>query len=200
MEEQKMHTRIEVADPTPLGLTGLAMVTLVAASQKLGWTDGLSLLIPWAIFLGGIAQLIASVFDFKNNSLFGATAFGGYGLFWLAVAASWMIKLGVFGETLAAGFDVRQLGFVFLGYLFFSLFMTVAAFKTNLVLIIIMVLIDFLFIGLMLDSFKMGEGWHTMAAWAELSISLLGFYAAAGNMLNKFYGRTMLPLGKGIMS
>ncbi|MFZ4457249.1 MAG: acetate uptake transporter [Bacteroidales bacterium] len=195
MTETKTTIKVEVADPTPLGLTGLAMVTLVAASQKLGWTDGLSLLVPWAIFLGGFAQLIACVYDFKHNNLFGATAFGGYGLFWLAVAASWLIKMGALGETMAAAVDVRQLGFIFLGYLLFSAFMTVAALKTNLVLILIMVLIDFLFLGLMLDSFKMGEVWHTIAAWSELLISLLGFYAAAGNMLNKFYGRVMLPLG-----
>ena len=199
MNETKMIIKEEVADPTTLGLTGLAMVTLVAASQKLGWTEGLSLLVPWAIFLGGFAQLIACVYDFKHNNLFGATAFGGYGLFWLAVAASWLIKMGVFGETMASSVDVKQLGFVFLGYLLFSLFMTVAALKTNLTLIMIMVLIDVLFIGLMMDSFKLGEAWHTIAAWAELTISLLGFYAAAGNMLNKFYGRVMLPLGGALM-
>lgn len=195
MNETKTTIKVEVADPTTLGLTGLAMVTLVAASQKLGLTDGLSILVPWAIFLGGFAQIIACIYDFKHNNLFGATAFGAYGLFWLAVAASWLIKMGAFGETMAAAVDVRQLGVVFLGYLFFSLFMTVAAFKTNLTLILIMILIDFLFIGLMMDSFKLGEGWHSLAAWSELIISLLGFYAAAGNMLNKFYGRVMLPLG-----
>lgn len=196
MNEKGTSVKIEVADPTPLGLTGLAMVTLVAASQKLGFTEGYSLIIPWAILLGGVAQLMASVYDFKHNNVFGATAFGAYGLFWIAVASSWMIKLGVFGETLAATVDVRQLGVIFFGYLLFSLFMTVAALKTNKALIAIMVLIDVLFLGLMLDSFKLGEFWHTIAAWAELLISLLGFYAAAGNMLNKFYGRTMLPLGK----
>jgi len=195
MHEKGTYVRIEVADPTPLGLTGLAMVTLVAASQKLGWTEGLSLLIPWAIFLGGFAQLMACVYDFKHNNLFGATAFGIYGLFWISVAASWMIKLGVFGPILAQGYDVRQLGFVFLGYLIISAFITVAAFKTNKALIAIMVLIDVLFLGLMLSSFGMGEIWHNIAAWTELSISLIGFYAAGANMLNKMYGRTILPLG-----
>lgn len=73
--------KIEVADPTVLGLFGLAIVTFVASSQKLGITEGLSYLIPWAIFLGGIAQIIASIFDFKHNNLFGATAFSAYGLF-----------------------------------------------------------------------------------------------------------------------
>jgi Predicted membrane protein len=198
MQEKGTNVRIEVADPTPLGLTGLAMVTLVAASQKLGWTTGLSLAIPWAIFLGGFAQLIACVYDFKHSNLFGATAFGIYGLFWISVASSWMIKMGICGQTLMGAVDVHQLGFAFIGYLIISVFLTIAALKTNKALIAIMVLIDVLFIGLALDSFGMGEFWHTIAAWTELSISMIGFYAAGGNLLNKMYGRTILPLGKGI--
>lgn len=198
MEKNDTIQSVTVADPAPLGLTGLAMVTLVAASQKLGWTTGLSLAIPWAIFLGGIAQLMACVYDFKNNNLFGATAFGGYGLFWIAVAMSWMIKTGALGATLLAGVDGGQLGFAFVGYFIFSLFVTVAAFKTNKVLIAILILIDVLFLGLFMDAFKMGEYWHSIAAWSELFISLLGFYAAGANLLNKTYGRTLLPLGKAI--
>jgi Predicted membrane protein len=198
MHEKGTYVRIEVADPTPLGLTGLAMVTLVAASQKLGWTTGLSMAIPWAIFLGGLAQLMACVYDFKHNNLFGATAFGLYGFFWVSVAASWMIKMGALGQTLAGAVDVHQLGFAFVGYLIISVFLTIAALKTNKALIAIMVLIDVLFIGLAMDSFGMGEGWHTVAAWTELTISMIGFYAAGANLLNKMYGRIILPLGKGI--
>jgi len=37
---------VVVADPGGLGLFGLAMVTLVASTQKLGWTTGLSFVIP----------------------------------------------------------------------------------------------------------------------------------------------------------
>lgn len=44
MEKQNVQAiRLSIADPTPLGLFGLAMVTLVASSQKLGITDGTSL-------------------------------------------------------------------------------------------------------------------------------------------------------------
>jgi len=72
--DQKVQ--IVVADPSALGLFGLAMVCFVAASQKLAWTTGMSFVIPWAIFLGSIAQMMACVYDFKHNNLFGATVFG----------------------------------------------------------------------------------------------------------------------------
>ncbi len=184
-----------IADPTPLGVFGLAMVTLVAASQKLGWTSGTAFLIPWAFFLGALAQFVASYWDFKHNNLFGATVLGAFGLFWFSVAMAWMIKGGVFGATLAAQADVKQLGVAFFGYFIFSMFATVAALDTNKVFIGIMVLIDVLLICLALDAW--GFHWaHAIAAWSELFISILGFYASGAIFLNKFAGRIVLPIGK----
>jgi ethanolamine transporter EutH len=40
------------------------------------------------------------------------------------------------------------------------------------------------------------ELFGALAAWSELGISLLGFYAAGAVFLNNFFGRTLLPLGK----
>jgi uncharacterized protein len=203
VEECKMSvdeiqkTQVVVADPSALGLFGLAMVTLVASSQKLGVTTGFSFVVPWAIFLGSIAQMMACVYDFKHNNVFGATVFGAYGLFWSAVAACWLIKMGALGPVLAAAVDVKQLGVAFLGYLIFSVFGTIAAVETNKVLFAIMLLIDVLFAGLALDALGLGEHWaHQMAAWAELLIALLGFYGSGANLLNKFFGKPFLPLGK----
>ncbi|RWZ54734.1 hypothetical protein EQV77_13895 [Halobacillus fulvus] len=186
-----------VADPSALGLFGLAMVTLVASSSKLGWTDGVSFVLPWAIFLGGIAQLIASMLDAKHNNTFGTTAFGAFGLFWLGVGTSWLIDFGVFGESAAAAVDPEQLGMAYIGYLIFSVFMTIGAMETNKVLFYIFVLIDFLFIGLALSSFGiMHDATHMLAAVAELGIALLSFYGSAANVLNTHFGKVTLPIGK----
>lgn len=46
MMDSKQQIKIEVADPTPLGLFGLAIVTFIASSQKLGITDGLAFVLP----------------------------------------------------------------------------------------------------------------------------------------------------------
>lgn len=84
--DSRTQVKIINADPSAMGLFGLAIVTLVASSQKLGITDGLSYAIPWAIFLGAFAQLFACIQDSKRNNTFGTTAFGAYafsGLRWV---------------------------------------------------------------------------------------------------------------------
>ncbi len=193
------NVKIEVADPTTLGLFGLAIVTLVASSQKMELTSGLSLVLPWAIFLGGIAQLIASLFDFKHNNLFGATAFSAYGLFWIGMAMSWLIKLGCFGDTLAQAVDVKQLGFVFVGYMILTIVFTISGLKMSKAMFVLLLLIVVLFLGLALDSFGCGHVWHAVAAYAELAISLLTFYVLAAKYLNSFFGKDIVPVGSPIL-
>ncbi|MDU1903239.1 MAG: acetate uptake transporter [Dysgonomonas sp.] len=193
------NVKIEVADPTTLGLFGLAIVTLVASSQKLGLTDGLSFVLPWAIFLGGMAQIIASIFDFKHNNLFGATAFSAYGLFWIGMAMSWLIKLGCFGETLASAVDPRQLGFVFLGYMVLTIVLTISGLKMSKAMFLLLFLIVVLFLGLALDSFGCGHVWHSVAAYSELAISIITFYVLAAKYLNSFFGKEIVPVGSPIL-
>lgn len=187
---------IKVADPTPLGLFGLAMVTLVASSQKMGITEGLSFVIPWAFFLGGLAQLIACLYDFKHNNIFGATAFGAYGLFWWGVCLSWLMKIGVFGEILQSGVDTKQLGFAFVGYFILSFVLTISTIKMNKVMMLLMSLICVLFLALAADIFFGGDTWKMIAAYDELAISLVTFYALAAKYLGIFFGKDMLPVGK----
>jgi succinate-acetate transporter protein len=194
---QTQNVKILNSDPSALGLFGLAMVTLVASSSKLGLTDGVSLVLPWAIFLGGFAQLFACINDSKRQNVFGTTAFGAYAFFWFAVGASWMIQKGVFGQALASSIDARQLGFAYLGYLIFTIFMTMGAAETNKILFIIFFLINFLFIGLSLNSFGiMKEFTHELAAYSELLISIFSFYGSAAAVLNPHFGREFLPIGK----
>lgn len=197
MNEKTQEIKTVFADPSALGLFGLAMVTLVASSQKLGITEGLSMIIPWALFLGAFAQLFACIGDAKRNNVFGATAFGGYAFFWFAVALSWLVKLGFFGDKLAANADDKQLAFAFAGYLIFTLFMTILATATNKVLFTIFVLIDFLFIGLTFSTFGIAyEFTHQLAAWSELLIALVSFYGSAASVFNSHLGRVVLPVGK----
>ena len=76
----------------------------------------------------------------------------------------------------------------------------VAAFEANKVFAAILVLINVLLptlaLSILYKGTPFGETSHHLAAWSELLISLLGFYAAGAVFLNSFFGRTLLPLGK----
>jgi len=197
--EEVKNVKIIVADPTALGLFGLAIVTLVASTQKLGITEGVSLVVPWALFLGAFAQLIASFADSKLRNTFGSTAFGAYGLFWLGIAMTWLIQAGVFGESLQTTADIKELGVAFVGYLIFTLFMTYGAASINKVLFAIFVMINFLFIGLALSTLVESRLGHWLAGFSELIISLLAFYGCGASVLNTHYGKIILPVGKPLM-
>lgn len=193
---QMTETKIVMSDPTALGVFGLSMVTFVAASQKMGWTSGSVYLIPWALFLGSIAQIWASSIDFKKNNYFGAIVLGAYGLFWIGVAMHWAIGLGWLGAV-GDKADPRQLGVACIGYFIFSLFIMVAAFEANKVFAAILVMINVLLPSLALSIFGINAPFFSvLAAYSELAISLLGFYCAGAVFLNSYFGRSLLPLGK----
>lgn len=190
------ETKIIMSDPTALGVFGLSMVTFVAASAKMGWTTGVAYLIPWALFLGSIAQIWASSIDFKKNNYFGAIVLGAYGLFWIAVAMHWAMSLGLLGN-IGDKADPRQLGVACIGYFIFSLFIMVAALEANKVFFAILVLINVLLPSLALSIFGINVPlFGALAAYSELGIALLGFYCAGAVFLNSFFGRALLPLGK----
>lgn len=190
------HVQLAVADPTPLGLFGLAVVTMVASAQKLGIVSDAAWVLPWALFCGSFAQLLAGLLDYCHKNIFGGTIFCAFGFFWSAVGMSWMIKAGTFGPGLAAGVDASAIGFGFFAYFIFACFGTIAASSANLFLFVDMVLIDILLLGLALDAWGIGgHAPHAVAAYAELAISLLTLYGAGASFLNNFYGRTFWPLG-----
>lgn len=188
MEEKKL------VDPSALGLFGLAMVTLVASMQKFDLVNGTLFVIPWAIFLGAIAQLIAGFLDYKKGNAFGGLAFIGYGLFWLAIALTWSFQNGIINAANSG--DKNALGFAYLGYLVFTLIMTVGSLKTNKVLFIIFLLIDVLFLGLSLTTFNLLNDFsHYLAATAELLIAIFSFYGCAANIINIQFRAPVLPVG-----
>jgi uncharacterized protein len=189
-------SKAELADPTSLGVFGLAIVTLVAASSKMGWTEGTAYVLPWALFLGSFAQLYAATVDFKKNNFFGATVLGAYGLFWMGVCLHWAMALGWFGEIAQAA-DGRPLAFACLGFGIFSMFVFVAACEVNKVFALILFLINILLPSLALSILGIQEKiFHPLAAYSELGISVLSFYASGALFLNNFFRRQILPLGR----
>lgn len=186
-----------LADPSPFGMFGFAVITFVASSQKLGITTGVSGLVPWAIFLGCVPQFVASIVDFKKDNVFGAVVFGSFGLFWFAVSMIWLISVGVFGEAMQASLDMKQFAFGCIAYLFLVIPLTFAAAEAHKVLFYIFIAVDALLIAMALNYLGIyPKETQLVAGIAELAAALIGFYGCAAGVLNKNLGRVVLPVGK----
>src|SRR5579883_2655188 len=84
--EQPAAAAPATANPAPLGLCGFALTTFVLSTLNAGWFSAATfgVVVPLALFYGGLAQLLAGMWEFKAGNTFGATAFSSYGAFWLS--------------------------------------------------------------------------------------------------------------------
>ncbi len=180
----------KVAEPACLGLIGLAIAALVLGLTDLGLAsvDNQSLIIPWTLFLGATAQLIAGIMDFKRDNIFGASAFTTYSLLWYAVSLTLLITIFTSVES-----DMTHYAHGLIGFLFFSIILTAASLMTNKTLFAILMSIDIAIVALVLHILI---GTSTIPVGLSLlAVSLFSFYGAAGVLLNNMADKEILPLG-----
>src|SRR5437773_12554243 len=95
-----IRTLPPVADPAPLGLAAFALTTFLLSAQNATWTDGPDAWIGFALAYGGLIQLLAGMWEFRNRNVFGATAFSTYGGF--RIGLGWWFLLVAPNATGAA--------------------------------------------------------------------------------------------------
>ncbi|KZX15255.1 succinate-acetate/proton symporter SatP [Methanobrevibacter cuticularis] len=74
-----------VSNPTPLGLFGFGITTILLSLCNLGIIDLSMVIIAVAIVLGGFAEIIAGLFELKFGNTFAGNVFIAFGLFWLSL-------------------------------------------------------------------------------------------------------------------
>ena len=95
---------MSIADPAPLGLAAFALTTFVLSFFNAGLVNsaGEPVVLGLALAYGGLAQVLAGMWEFRNGNTFGATAFTSYGAFWLSFWA--------FDQFFAGKVPAAQLG------------------------------------------------------------------------------------------
>ena len=90
---------VPAADPAPLGLAAFALTTFLLSGHNASFIPDAIWIGP-ALFYGGIVQLLAGMWEFRNRNVFGATAFSTYGGFWLGLGS--VVVLADVSKTFAA--------------------------------------------------------------------------------------------------
>jgi succinate-acetate transporter protein len=139
--------------------------------------------------LGGLAQIIAGIFELKQGNTFGGTAFTAYGLFWWSLILIWINPTG----EIPSG-DAKSVGFYLLLWGVFTFFMFIGTLKHNRATQIVFLSLTILFFGLAIGDFTEIETIHTVSGWIGIFCGASAVYNAAGQVINEEFAKKILPL------
>jgi uncharacterized protein len=183
-----------IADPGPLGLAGFAMTTFVLSCFNAGFFGSKSpleaVVLPLALFYGGLAQLLAGMWEFRKANTFGAVAFTSYGAFWLSFAA--YVKFVAPGLGAGAG---SATGLYLLGWTIFTGYMTVASLGVSRAVAAVFVALFLTFLLLTVGAFLGSAGISVIGGYLGLVTAVLAWYASFAGVINATWKRTVLPVG-----
>jgi len=181
-----------IADPAPLGLAAFATTTFVLSSfnAHLINADLAGVLLPLALFYGGLAQLLAGMWEFRKGNTFGATAFSSYGAFWLSYAA----YAKFVAPDLPAATAHQATGLYLLVWTIFTTYMTVAAVRTNGALLAVFAMLTPTFLVLTIGQFAESTGIVEAGGWIGLVTAVCAWYASFANVTNATWQRTVVPV------
>jgi len=183
-----------LGNPGPLGLGGFALTTFALSVFNTGAFLDPSLeavVLPLALFYGGLAQLIAGLFEFKAPNTFGATAFCSYGSFWLSFAA--------YVKFVAPGLDAaiasKATGLFLFVWLIFTFYMFFASLKVSKVVTLVFFFLTITFLLLTIGAWTPNVHCSHAGGWFGIITALVAWYGSAAVVINSTWGRTMLPVG-----
>lgn len=189
-----------LADPGPLGLAGFAGTTFflsVVNTNMLG-ASVQTIVLGLALFYGGLAQLLAGMWEFAKGNTFGAVAFSSYGAFWL----SFWYLLNHLPEKAPPKDILHGVGLYLLIWAIFTAYMTIAAIRTSGAILLVFVLLTLTFIALALGwltesvtSFAANSnGLIHLGGWLGLLTALAAWYASFAAVTNSTFKRVVLPV------
>jgi len=189
----------KIANPAPLGLFSFASTTLILSLVNVQ-TDGVTtpnIVVGMALFVGGLCQLLAGMWEFAAGNTFGATAFSSYGGFWLSFGTIFIPNSGILAayEGPAASQLTDAIGFYLAVWFIFTFCMLIGSLRSNLGLISLFFFLTLTFMFLTIGQYKPGNV-HIVKAGGGFGIvtAFIAYYCAAANLYSRESSFVSLPL------
>jgi Cu+-exporting ATPase len=178
-----------------LGLFAFAGAAFVFGSRYAGWIGDRDIGMVSAMF-GGLAQLLAATWAFRDRDGMSTAFYGAWGAFWLGFGL-----VNFFGAVGLLPAPVRcqalpSMGFWFIVLAFISATCAAAGLAVNFALFLTLATATFSAALTAVGMLKMPAGTPTAAAgYLFIASSILSWYTASAMMLEEAFGRSVLPIG-----
>src|SRR5947199_10575989 len=186
------------ADPGPLGLAAFALTTFVLSmfNSKLVGAGGEPVVLGLALAYGGLAQLLAGMWEFRTGNTFGAVAFSSYGAFWI----SFWALVTFFAPKIPAADAGHAVGLYLWAWAIFTTYMFVASLRTTgaIALVFLLLAVTFILLGIGNSSLA---GTHSIynntikiGGYLGIATAIAAWYASFAAVLNSTFGRVLAPV------
>src|SRR5579885_350719 len=190
-------TTAAVADPAPLGLFGFATTTLVLSAANSNFTGvhpGAAL--GLALAYGGLAQLLAGMWEFKNGNTFGAAAFSSYGAFWISY---WALSSIGANSPVGADGSLNGVGWYLVGWAIVTGLFLIGTLRLNWGLVVVFALLFITYILLAIGAFNpppAGQTPSPIGGYVGIATAIAAYYVGLAGILRAVSGgKINLPIG-----
>ena len=182
----------KVADPGPLGLAAFALTTFVLSFFNAGLApaSGEPIVFGLAFAYGGLAQILAGMWEFRTGNTFGAVAFTSFGAFWL----SFWALVTFFADKIPAEHLGAALGLYLIAWGIFTTYMFIASLRTTAAIALVFLLLAATFFLLGIGNANESESLVEVGGWCGLATAAAAWYASFAAVTNSTFGRTVLPV------
>jgi len=179
----------QIADPAPLGLAGFALTTFMLSAFNSGMLPKTAevAFLGVALFYGGIAQLLAGMWEFVKGNTFGALAFSSYGAFWMSL---WYL---IAHSGLSKADAPKGVGIFLLAWTIFTLYMVVVTARISGLLFMLFSVLLATFACLTVGSFAAAPSITHIGGYLGLVTAFVAWYASFAGVLNGTAKRVVLP-------
>jgi succinate-acetate transporter protein len=180
------------ANPAPLGLAGFAATTFMLSMINSNLVSHLALtgVLGLALAYGGIAQLIAGIWEFRTGNTFGAVAFTSFGAFWV----SFWALITFFAPTIPPEHVGAAVGLYLISWGIFTAYMFIASLRTTGAVALVFFLLTITFILLGIGNSGGHEGITEVGGWTGLLTAAAAWYASMAAVVNSTFGKTVMPV------
>jgi uncharacterized protein len=185
----------DIADPAPLGLAAFALTTFLLSVFNTGVIKTSpavleGVVLPVALLYGGIAQLLAGMWEFKKANTFGALAFTSYGAFWMSFAG----YVYIIAPKIPAAARHETAGLFLLAWTIFTLYMLLAALRVNGAVALVFLVLEVTFILLTVGNLYNKTNIIHMGGYLGIITAFLAWYASMAGVVNATWKKTVLPV------
>jgi succinate-acetate transporter protein len=191
-DETRTIMTAPAADPAPLGLAAFALTTFLLSAANAGWMGSASgdAWLGYAFAYGGLGQLLAGMWEFRNRNVFGATAFSTYGGFWIGLGLWALLVAPTAGAK--AGKDVA---WILLAFAIFNTYMLIWSSMVNTAVFAVFLTLEATEVILFIGNFAANTNIVKFGGYVGILTALCAWYTSAAGVGNGVAGRVIAPVG-----